>query len=515
MMFCLDKARSSLSHLQDMGGGRGGDAGDADSGPEDSFPYEARDNAPSACDTSVEVSEPDLGLSLGLGLGHSLGSRSRSTPWKSSLRTPAHSTSSSSPIASSAAAASTSSVVTRVAILYGSLSRAFEEYPIRADLESNSIDCVWREYPDSQSSKYSDPQITLRSPNKVAKVQSYPKQVLRRERFVFDQLLVGGNSQRALVGLARRHCRNALSTSSNCVFICSGVGTTNAIESSVTTALGTAGGTGVVAAIIEEIFAVAPSSISFSAVLVSGHTIVDLLSPVSGGGAGSGISKNPHILIKPTPTLRHTTQISLSSRWDYERIVGLLLGRRGGLLETNSSSILATWDSPGSDDSGVESNNLLLTITVKLSKTTLVFSVIAACGSNWTVPGFDLTALAEVLSCHPHRPPESLLQASPVTALLTVSALPILVYCADTSRSTIITTRRTVASSRSTARRTRTTALRRSLYQHCALPAYPSNVCSSFVTICICLCGFPFERTLIGEGLSGYLEVWMKTQMTK
>lgn len=135
------------------------------------------------------------------------------------------------------------------------------------------------------------------------------------------------------------------------------------VEPPVTLVLGSAGGSGVVSAMLDEIFrytssttpsggrdrdgfststaadhAVAIASnqsrriarVTFSAVLVQGAKAVDLLSTTPGDSNGVAIKFDK---ASRQTALRGATWVDLQSTLDFERIVGLLLGRRTGMLE--------------------------------------------------------------------------------------------------------------------------------------------------------------------------------------
>lgn len=328
------------------------------------------------------------------------------------------------------------SLVTRVCIVQGPLAKAFEEFPIRADLESASVDVVWREprnhdsaaslsgslnqhtpnYANSTfSSRRSQAQTPLGSNNLHQRGVKPPfgstegsengfmvPQTLRRERFFFDTVLAGAKAPQRLRALVKQSTRNAIAAAMNLVVVCTGCGEVAPleVEPPVTLALGSAGGSGVVSAMLDEIFKYTASTtypsgtadifptangseyvaaggasavqssrlsrVTFSAVLVSGHSAVDLLntnSPTAGqrGSPGEGVRI---VLDQKTrrANLRGATWVDLQSTMDFERIVGLLLGRRTGLLEalhsgnmsatTRDFAALATWDSGGAATGG-------------------------------------------------------------------------------------------------------------------------------------------------------------------
>jgi hypothetical protein len=83
------------------------------------------------------------------------------------------------------------------------------------------------------------------------------------------------------------------------------------------------------------------SRVTMSAVLVSGRHVVDLLTNPntsnSNGNGKDGNAKRPMIRKLANSShvaLANTTLIELSSQMDYERIIGLLLGRRSGIAHS-------------------------------------------------------------------------------------------------------------------------------------------------------------------------------------
>jgi hypothetical protein len=314
--------------------------------------------------------------------------------------------------------------------------------------------------------------------------------MLRRERFFFDSLLAGTKALQRLHTVLRTHTRHAILTGMNLTCIATGCGESNAqdVEPPVMLALGSAGGTGIVSALLEEIFRFTSSRpvygserqlssaslgdfaatnlaaqrrlsrVCLSAVLVCRHRVLDLLNSASSSESTPSIAVDS----KQRAVLKSATWVDLQSAMDFERIVGLLLGRRTGLLEAMQqqqqqqqqqqaySNPYATWDSAsmaaGSSATSQSSSRMLsadklgtlgavpvdeapstvlmvsvaVTCSMVSSKAQqLMFRVVCPCGQNWTQPGFDLNALAEVLSSLPHASPASILQASPLTALLT------------------------------------------------------------------------------------------------
>lgn len=399
------------------------------------------------------------------------------------------------------------SLITRICIAQGPLVKAFEEFPIRVDLENSSVDVVWREkrlIKDFSSTKNSVK--SLKSRNSIS--NNDINSILRRERFSFDYLFAGNKSNIKLSSLVCSKTRDALVLNSSLVFIITGCGEVNPgeLEPPASLVLGNGGGTGLACTFLTELFSLMSCdskssnlplnlndddsinfresihfqnstikklllkepqnfSISMSSLLISGTKITDLL---------SNSSNTNNIQIKKTAggssTIVGATSIELSSVMDYERVIGLILGRRSGITESfnlfqslgininqNSFNNLypyASWNNATTSQSSsnsigitihdnyfenLEDNSrssimfLEFTLTVGRNNSNnnistnrsyqLNYRFVFPCGSNWRQPGYDLNLLAESISCLPHVPPPNVINVSPLTMLLTVSLL--------------------------------------------------------------------------------------------
>jgi hypothetical protein len=325
--------------------------------------------------------------------------------------------------------------ITRLCLVEGPLVRSFEEYPLRVDLESCSVDVVWREPKNMQNLtmqlKKSGGKLTRKSSSSMSmmnedsneflkrsltspiggkdipplpstvqkkkKLETYYQdlmlnvqqnnfhsRILRRERFLFDYIYTGNQAFLRLKDYLKYRIRYSLTNFINQVIMCTSCAEVNTanemdLEPPVALALGTGGGTGLCSAILNEIFNFlhkskkgwipktpnsSTSSISFSSskrggggntyapsyvstqvvqeheenritmsmALIKGKIIMDLLNPSS--ATLSNQAKKPRIVAKNGRMhLANVTQVDLLNVLDFERIIGLLLGRRVGLYE--------------------------------------------------------------------------------------------------------------------------------------------------------------------------------------
>ncbi len=332
-----------------------------------------------------------------------------------------------------------------------------------------------------------------------------PPKVLRRERYRFDAMYHAQNMDR-FYAYVRTRTRQAITNATNLVVLCTGCGETKPgeLEPPVTLALGSGGGTGVTSCILEELFrflspsGTAPngsvyplsmldestggrtlktaqhtsfvacrmntqsmtSRVTLSAVLTKGFQMFDLLNQsVLQQIQDTSVGGNLNSIVHPSivqrggngqgdgpMALMNATMIDLKNPYDFERIVGLLLGRRVGIFEalqsinnktnasrggtvrgsphrptvphstpgfTPSGSIAAdvlqshaTWNTAhwdasqhydydpavyGSDNTFITSN-LMISITVtygiaKFKKNHLTIRVVCPCGDTWAQPG--------------------------------------------------------------------------------------------------------------------------------
>lgn len=438
-------------------------------------------------------------------------------------------------------AENTLGLVTRVCINRGSLAKAFDDFPIRLDLEAMSLDIIWRESRldlmrgsaligstvqtnknrNASASRYMHPTTSSAAAAAVTYYQPVggnsqdlyeleSQRVLRRERFQFDVMYVGVSADRKLQEYVRFRTRAVIEKGTNLVFLCNACGESLAgeLEAPVTVTLGSGGGSGIASNIVQEAFKYAQShnvaqtgrrgsedskrlnssyvmrsttqsqyvsskmalenkspSVSLTAVLINGSTIVDMLSNASQHSRAH--QPQPRIQRRSggEVVLSGVTTLDLSNVMDFERIIGLLLGRRTGINETIQSmqwaaeetgeslplSTLATWTTPSlnpamenwrrlellnefsqppkTSDSATRdvpssSSTMMISFHIALGSTLFPkrmvnVRVVCPCGKDWSLPNFDLSVLSESISTLPHSTPESLLAVSPLTMLLT------------------------------------------------------------------------------------------------
>jgi hypothetical protein len=326
--------------------------------------------------------------------------------------------------------------------------------------------------------------------------------ILRRERFLFDDVFIGHAALNRLAYYTRQRTRKALESANNLVFTCLGCGDSVsefAVEPPVGLLLGNGGGTGLISSCIDEIFrfckpltsnlndnrtpysgtfpSASPSSfvatriafeqlavnVTLSAVIVAdGGQIFDLLG--SGISAKDEISSSSSGAVSGGPSLKrrkadgkvilcNAARVQLQATADFDRIMGLLLGKRaalqavtqamqhqqqrGGSSPRNDATMQAAvsaidpWTSFISDTarrakktqsiamamdgfdaatgtSPMSSSTMLITVAVSgggVSRrhTNLEFNFVSPCGANWSHPGsycflvFHLVVLCVVL----------------------------------------------------------------------------------------------------------------------
>lgn len=224
-------------------------------------------------------------------------------------------------------------------------------------------------------------------------MNSHTTKVLRRERFLFDYIYTGNRATDRLREYIKHRTKYSLTHVINQVYLCTSCGEYSNIdlEPPVTLALGSGGGSGIGSAILQEVFrfigadgnrpanapiasiAASPylgnntlssssgkyksstagsyvttrlvqdhqaNRVTMSVVLTNGQFLFDLLHPTAATNANDPFAASiaPQILRKSTSPhrviLSNVTQIDLLNIYDFERIIGLLLGRRAGIFET-------------------------------------------------------------------------------------------------------------------------------------------------------------------------------------
>lgn len=356
--------------------------------------------------------------------------------------------------------------------------QSHEENPIRIDLENKTVDVVWREHKPLQSGKsHSDHSVCT----------------LRRERFTFDHLCGGVEAAQRFSTLLRKRTRHSLLSGRGIVYVCLSAGTsatitTTKLEPPLAAILGESGGNGMMSMIIDEIFRVkcehtqpqpakqtlhhlynpgdvpvAKASnaaadslrehITLSASVFSDGLIVDLF------GSSSRSSNNPSkaASTKKPPSctigrrsdgryyLSNSSRLQLKSLADFERVAGVLLGRRSVMQEiTQMLQRSAMYDEtvtygdlflPETPWLLIPDTEacVLFTITTtreglsSSSNSEVAFHFVCPLGDYWALPGTEICLLAECISGLPNYPPPSLFHAGKLNQLLVVMNLDLFI----------------------------------------------------------------------------------------
>jgi len=307
-------------------------------------------------------------------------------------------------------------------------------------LELATAEVVWRaERPGS--SKSSNRNLTL-----------------RREKFSFDSIMAGPTSTSHLETYIRHRTKRALLAGKGITTIALACGeeTKGILEPPVALVLGEGGGQGMAGAIVEEVFEYmfpataarhqstssktseggvansklaheqGASRVSMSAVVVCDGHITDLLGPRQCEGKGGFACRLQRHTSSGKIYIANAANVQIKGLADYERLVGVLLGRRAAvkelipLLEPEVAASLGTFSSWLT---GQAEATLLVSISasggsIKAMRNHSMFTLACPCGDKWASPGPDLCLLAEALSCFPHQPPPSMVKASPLAMLL-------------------------------------------------------------------------------------------------
>ena len=303
--------------------------------------------------------------------------------------------------------------IDRWCLTIGSHLKAFDDYPIRVDTQVATVDVVWREkrYEMGGRWKSSDP-------------LSRGASVLRRERFQFDEMFWGPTGAVRLGGNSRQRAVDAISRNTDLCFICLAAGekgdenkTRGLMDPPMALLLGDQGGQGLVSAIVDEIFrylcqTVQPpahlmpsmetsygrsahamqssgvnASVILSAVIIRDGYISDLLASPGDGGSGA---------IKRLPDgrniLYNVGRLRLHSAADFERVAGVLCGRRSALQHIAHSARGGAEDIDFDSAVSVDENSCML-ITVSVTGFSLSgggeanYHFICPCGDKWRLPG--------------------------------------------------------------------------------------------------------------------------------
>ena len=340
------------------------------------------------------------------------------------------------------------------------------------------VDVVWREarHGDATASEGLLASTTRSNPSPIAKLlASETKQtyftdssanlkrntVLRRERFAFDDVFVGQTALGRLAFFTRQRARKALETAHNLNFICLGCGDAlpasgTSVEPPIGVLLGGGGGTGLISSVVDEIFrftkplttslqekkglypgsfpTASPSAfvasklafeqvktrVTLSAIILTERgDVFDLL-----GGAADGAASLKRRKSDGRVMLCNASRLQLQASADFDRVMGLLLGKRTALHGVLQSlqvqhaqqlrqgvipaqqplqQVLASidpWASINAEEvphNGVappasSSSSMLITVSVSggavtSNHTSVDFNFVSPCGRNWSCPG--------------------------------------------------------------------------------------------------------------------------------
>jgi len=295
---------------------------------------------------------------------------------------------------------------------------------------------------------------------------------LRRERYCFDDIYAGPDAISRLYAYTRKRTKAALLSGRGLAFLCLAGGecvsrNTVSLEPTVSLVVGDSGGHGLMSAVVEEIFksknipysskghtpygkqSLASGAISgddtalqscvvLTAVTISDGIILDLLGPPGSIRPERGM-KQCRVSRRADGSyhVANATPLKLKSAADFERVAGVLLGRRAALREI-APSLLEWGDSVGStvevpvpETPWMMSADREACILFSLSTTgegvstsshrNVSFHFACPCGPHWDLPGTELCLAAEAISTLPHSPPPSLLNAGLLTQILVVS----------------------------------------------------------------------------------------------
>lgn len=324
--------------------------------------------------------------------------------------------------------------IVKICVAEGPLVKAFEDFPLRLDLESSTADVVWREERPTYNNNDDN---------------SSRSTIMRRERFNFDDIFCGPSALGRMKTYVQYRTRKALIEGSNIVFLCFACGLSSSpLDPPLALILGSKGGSGVASMVINELFntvSASPSSVSsttltvtMSAVIFADGKIVDLLGSCSGNNNNTNTDMQPKVQKYRNGQyyLANASQVMLTSSNDYDRIVGVILGRRSLWRE------FAPWFGPSFNKfpeapwvySQSEETNFMLTFNVSYTsgiskqRNTAKFSFVCPCGENWGSPGQEINQLIEAISYLPYAAPPSLMKSSQLNTLLVDSNFPTSAY---------------------------------------------------------------------------------------
>lgn len=250
--------------------------------------------------------------------------------------------------------------------------------------------------------------------------------VLRRERFQFDDIFWGPTGEARLGGSSRQRAVEAMIHNTDLCFLCLAAGergdekkTGGLMEPPITLLLGDQGGQGLISGIVDEIFrylgdSVQPpsqllpdpnssygrsaqslhtsavtASIILSAVVICDGHISDLLTPSTANNPrGATVKRLPD----GRNILYNIGRVRLHSAADFERVVGVLCGRRSAIRQIVRASQNINEGIDIEADVVVDDNSCML-ITVSVTGFNLAgggeqnYYFVCPSGDKWRLPG--------------------------------------------------------------------------------------------------------------------------------
>jgi hypothetical protein len=298
------------------------------------------------------------------------------------------------------------------------------------DVENCTLDVVWREkHVAGETFRFSrgDAGMSARS------------STLRRERYSFDDVFTGTYAMENMCTYAKKRTKTALQNGRGVAYMSLAGGEyggsgASYLEPPMAMLLGDCGGQGLMSAVAEEIFSIKNKSgytalqktptrrnhsdpqhplelantVLFTAVIVCDGVVVDLLGAPNRSGSSSK-SQSQHRRCKVSRRangayyIANVTRLQLKTAADYERVAGVLLGRRAALRELGPSMTdidnisaatadLSMPETPWLLSSEREACALFSMTTVgegvsMSSHKEVGFHFVSPCGIHWALPG--------------------------------------------------------------------------------------------------------------------------------
>ena len=306
--------------------------------------------------------------------------------------------------------------------------QGYDESPLRVDVENCTLDVVWREnHVGGETFRLSrgHPGVGTRS------------STLRRERYTFDDAFIGPSAVESMCSYAKKRVKSSLLNGRGVAYLCVAGGEyggrgASYLEPPMAMLLGDCGGQGIMSAVAEEIFNTkrvnsypsvqktprrrnhsSPTHpvelanvVLFTAVIVCGGVVVDLLGipRQSSQSGGRSTQRRCHISRRSNGSyyIANVTRLQLKSAADYERVAGVLLGRRAALREmgpsltememSTSTANLSVPDTPWLLSAEQEACALFSMSTMgegvsASSHREVSFHFVSPCGVHWNLPG--------------------------------------------------------------------------------------------------------------------------------